>query len=252
MAPMRLPMGASDWEIKRSWLLTQPYFLQDPSRLSSLRLWNHPWQQPYLSPGDPNWYSSHQPRDRYKNSECNLCHLIGHIKWNCPMYICPHCRIAGIGHKPHACPDKGMDHSHDRDRVSMALVPNLGLAQRIFSQKYPDSTTAINDLLASLKPKYVPARGTTPPPFSVERASYVERIRQPVLPLNVPPFRRDLQVAFRGRRRTSPYLSTSFDSVRPTTPATTPKSSQHSEQYTASAVRKLRPNYSLVERYVFF
>jgi len=57
MAPARLPMGASDWESKRSWLLTQPYSLQDPSRISALHLWNHSWQQPYLSPGDPNWYS---------------------------------------------------------------------------------------------------------------------------------------------------------------------------------------------------
>ena len=124
-----------------------------------------------------------------------------------------------------------MDHSHDRDRISMALVPNLGQAQRIFSQKYPDSTTAINDLLASLKPKYVPARGTTPPPFSVERASHVERIRQPVLPLNVPSFRRNQQVAFRGRRRTSPYQRPRRELIPPSSRhRSTPSAQQHRQR----------------------
>jgi len=52
-------------------------------------------------------------------------------------------------------------------------------------------------------------------------------------------------------RTYSPFLSTTLDSVRATTTAATPKSSQYSEQYTASTLRKLRSNYSLVERYVF-
>src|SRR5260370_9043464 len=111
-----------------------------------------------------------------------------------------------------------MDHSHDCDQVSMALVPNLGQDQRIFSQKYPDSTTTINDLLALPKPKYVPTRSSTPPPFSIARDSHVKQIRQPPLPLNCPPFLRNQQVAFNGQHRNSPYQRPQRELIPPSSP----------------------------------
>src|SRR6267154_577452 len=37
------------------------------------------------------WHSMWQPQAEYKQYECRLCNLMGHIQYNCPGYKCPIC-----------------------------------------------------------------------------------------------------------------------------------------------------------------
>src|SRR4029077_8534334 len=114
--------------------------------------WNHPWQQPFVLPNDPNWYSSHTPRSRYHQSECNICPLIGHIRWNCPGYTCPFCRVIGPGHKPDACPRRKYATEDNCVLAGLAIVPDMSQLTQIFGQKSPNTQDAVKNLLNSLQP----------------------------------------------------------------------------------------------------
>ena len=48
------------------------------------------------------WNSIHIPRPEYRDHQCALCFLHGHIRWNCPTYQCPHCGQA-CGRRPENC-----------------------------------------------------------------------------------------------------------------------------------------------------
>jgi hypothetical protein len=57
-------------------------------------------QSPYFANG--RWYSMVRKREKYKDYQCDLCHLHGHIKYDCPKYKCPNCNTA-CGHRPAKC-----------------------------------------------------------------------------------------------------------------------------------------------------
>ena len=68
------------------------------------------------------WFSYWVPCERYRNYQCDMCKLYGHIQYNCPQYACPHCRKA-CGHLPDKCPKRqDRDNNH---RVGMVLMPPL-------------------------------------------------------------------------------------------------------------------------------
>jgi len=46
--------------------------------------------------------STYRPREKYHNYICKLCHLYGHIMFDCPHYECPRCKT-NCGHKPTTC-----------------------------------------------------------------------------------------------------------------------------------------------------
>jgi hypothetical protein len=62
-----------------------------------------------LSTETYEWTSIHKPRPEYQDRKCNLCGLRGHIQWNCPDYICRHCK-KNCGHVPRHCPMNPINH----------------------------------------------------------------------------------------------------------------------------------------------
>jgi len=52
--------------------------------------------------GKQRFDSTYRPRDKYHNYICKLCHLYGHIMFDCPRYECPRCKT-NCGHKPTTC-----------------------------------------------------------------------------------------------------------------------------------------------------
>jgi hypothetical protein len=69
------------------------------------------------------WCSSYQPRIIYSASECVRCHLIGHIRWNCPTYKCLHCGQSAPGHKPLNCPERRNAQNNRDSTVLRVDVP---------------------------------------------------------------------------------------------------------------------------------
>jgi len=97
-----------DWTVPSSSnrVSTQPLTQEDYRRLpqeqqqlffnqGALRyaLWNE---------GKQRFDSTYRPRDKYHNYICKLCHLYGHIMFDCPRYECPRCKT-NCGHKPATC-----------------------------------------------------------------------------------------------------------------------------------------------------
>jgi len=97
-----------DWTVPSSSerVSTQPLTQEDYKRLpqeqqqlffnqGALRyaLWNEDKQR---------FDSTYHPRDKYHNYICKLCHLYGHIMFDCPRYECPRCKT-NCGHKPTTC-----------------------------------------------------------------------------------------------------------------------------------------------------
>jgi len=46
--------------------------------------------------------STHRLHPEYHDYSCRICHLFGHIIYDCPQYECPHCKN-NCGHKPNNC-----------------------------------------------------------------------------------------------------------------------------------------------------
>lgn len=70
----------------------------EPSSIQENPLWRT--QSPYFRDG--KWYSIDQRRPKYREYNCDKCHLYGHIKYDCPHYKCPTCH-KHCGQKPDVC-----------------------------------------------------------------------------------------------------------------------------------------------------
>jgi len=70
---------------------------------------------------------THRPRPEYHDYSCQICHLFGHIVYDCPRYECPRCKN-NCGHKPDNC--KAPLHSINHT-IMMADVPKAPLITRL-------------------------------------------------------------------------------------------------------------------------
>jgi hypothetical protein len=168
-----------DWTTKRDWLAKLQWFRDDPRRLETLDCWNHPLQGVYQMPNGI-WCSSYQPRIIYSASECVRCHLIGHIRWNCPTYKCVHCGESAPGHKPLNCPKREYVANNHHSTVLRVDVPPplMPLPPAGFSIK------DLEDLLTSCREK---SPGPVPPPPPTTEESFPSQ-NFPFSRTTTPPF----------------------------------------------------------------
>jgi hypothetical protein len=95
------------------------------------------------------------------------CHLIGHIRWNCPTYKCLYCEQSALGHKPQNCPKRGYS-ANDRNSTVLHIAvpsPMMPLPPAGFSIK------DLEDLLSSCRQK---SPGPLPLPLPTTAVSFPE------------------------------------------------------------------------------
>ena len=82
------------------------------------------------NPKQKHFDSVHHPRPEYHDYSCQLCHLFGHIMYDCPRYECPCCKN-NCGRTPDKC--TGPIRSADRV-IMMADVPKPSKGQQPYTK----------------------------------------------------------------------------------------------------------------------
>jgi len=127
-------MKRDDWTIlpkNPSIASTQPQIKEDfdqlPQQQQTLFYNQHALKWALWNEEKRRFDSTHRPRPEYHDYSCRICHLFGHIIYDCPRYECPRCKN-NCGHKPDNC--KAPLRSSDRT-IMMADVPKTPLIARL-------------------------------------------------------------------------------------------------------------------------
>ena len=87
--------------------------------------------------------STYRPRDKYHNYICKLCHLYGHIMFDCSRYECPRCKT-NCGHKSTTCnnPQRSTN-----PIVMMASIDNIDtpLIVRLSEPEFTEQSSSLQD-----------------------------------------------------------------------------------------------------------
>jgi len=127
-------MKRDDWTVlpkNPSTISTQPRvkeeFDQLPQQQQALFYNQHALKWALWNEEKRRFDSTYRPRPEYHDYSCRICHLFGHIIYDCPRYECPRCKN-NCGHKPDNC--KAPLRSADRT-IMMADVPKAPLIARL-------------------------------------------------------------------------------------------------------------------------
>lgn len=174
-------------------------------------------QHPYVD-HQGLWRTMDSRRPEYKDYKCDLCLLIGHIKYDCPHYTCPICKRR-CGHKPSNCKRSPTPapfsveaahvrfHRHDEVIMHQQHIKTLEQIADEYSKEIQRRNEVANDITprpstSTRRPTQHAIRGTRRPSISTSNRppAYSEAIRRPTPPVLAVP----TSLPVRRRRRNRP------------------------------------------------